>query len=283
MTARIDLDLPFEDYLRDPSYGSGDIKAYRQGPPARVPWGKEHRSPGSESTRIGIAAHCRILTPDLFAATYAFKPEGMSFATKDGKAWRDDNEGKEILTFDEAQAVRGAVAAFLTKLPAAESVLEAVAKEASLFWDCPTTGLPCKARPDWFDADAVYDLKVSIVADRSDSERVAFAAHRAGWFHQLAHNRAGLHLAGYRSIKLGRNVIVSPTPPHVVWLIEVSENDLDLLELENMDARRGMAECHRTGHWPGTPDSWQKVELPASAEIAESDLEGAVEQPSEGN
>jgi hypothetical protein len=62
-----------------------------------------------------------------------------------------------------------------------------------------------------------------------------------------------------------------------VWLIELRESDMDFLELSNSNTRLEMAKCWRRGQWPGTPDSWQQVELPITATFTESDLEGAEE------
>lgn len=265
------LDIPFRDYLALPNYGSSDLKSFRVGPPCMVPWRKANRAGETEATRLGTAAHCALLTPDLFASTYCVRPAGEKgdFRTKVGKAWRDKTlaMGLSILTDEEAMAVgsiRNAVKAKVGKTPNAER---------SIVWE--QDGLPLKSRPDWFDADAIYDLKVSRVADLP-FDRIPFAAHAQGWLHQLAHGRLGLAACGV-DVKLGRNVIVSPNAPHNVHLIEVRENDMDFLELHNADTRKGMLECHRTGHWPGTPDKWQTIELPATAAFTESDLDGAEE------
>ena len=63
--------------------------------------------------------------------------------------------------------------------------------------------------------------------------------------------------------------IVSPTTPGRIWLLELSEQDLDLLELTNEQTRREMARCHRSGEWPGMPDAWQKLDLPIDAAYEE--------------
>jgi hypothetical protein len=269
-------DMPFGDYLAHPAYGSSDLRAFRTGPPAMVPWRRQNREQDTDATRLGSAAHCAILTPDLFAKDYAVKPEGLSFATKEGKEWRATHGGRTIITHDQWLQVRGVHAALCGKLAAFESLHAAVGREWSIFWRCERTGLDCKGRPDWFDERSVSDLKVSVIADR-DADSLASAAHRQGWMHQLAHNRAGLQANDYPHVAVGRLVLISPNPPHNVWLLEVCENDMDFLDLDNRNTRLGMAECHRTGNWPGTPDSFRVIELPASAAFTESDIEGALE------
>lgn len=151
--------------------------------------------------------------------------------------------------------------------------------EHSVFWDGPH-GLPLKCRPDWYDKRSVYDLKVSIEATKSLST-LRYKAFANGWLQQLAHNRAGLNANGC-DIKVGRLVVIAPKPPQGlrVWLLEVSEQDMDVLNLENENTERDMVVCHRSGIWPGTPDDWQKCPLPVDhtmADITESDLQGAEE------
>lgn len=274
-------DLSFADYLADPAYGSSDIRAFKFGPPAIVPWRRENREEGTAATRIGTAAHCAILTPDLFERGFVVKPEGMEFRSKENKELRDQwlAEGRIILSQDEWKQVRAIHGAFAGKLPAFDALHAAAGREVSVFWTCESSGLPCKGRPDWHTTDVVYDLKVSIDAEKG-LEPLSHRAHSNGWVNQLAHNRAGLNANGC-NIKLGRLVVIAPNPPQQfrVWLLEVRENDLDFLEMDNENTRREMAVCHRAGRWPGTPDQWQQIELPASAAFTESDLEGAEEIP----
>lgn len=270
-------DMAFADYLAHPAYGSSDLKTFRAGPPAMVPWRRANRHEGTQSTRLGTAAHCLILTPDLFALTYAVRPEGMDYRSKAGKEWRDDQlaEGFDILTGEELVTVQGVRDAFRAKTAARESFNDAIGVEASMFWSCMDM-LPLKGRPDWYDAESVYDLKVSILADR-DPEGMRWGIMRMGWFHQLAHNRQGLVANNVRGVKFGRLVMVSPKPPHTVRLVHVADHDLDLLDLHNEATREEMAVCHARNEWPGTPDTWTAIELPASAAFTETDLEGTEE------
>lgn len=255
--------LSFEDYLQLDRYGSSSLRAMRKGPPAMVKWQREHPEETS-AMRVGSAAHSLILTPILFEQTYCFKPEGMSFATKEGKAWREAHEGYEILTFDETQAVLGISRAFQDKREALSALGSARSIEATVLWDCEASGLRSKGRPDWYTSSHVYELKISRYAQ--NAEALPFRAFMEGWMHQLAHNRAGLNACGINADG-GRIVVISPKQPHgiLVHLLEVKLDALDLLELENQNTRRKIAECDKSGIWPGTPDSWQLVEPPNGA------------------
>lgn len=253
--------LAFHDYLAWEAWGSSSLKAMRIGPPARVLWEREHRH-DTDATILGTAAHCRILTPDLFDATYAVKPAGMTFASKEGKAWRDDpsRAGKVIIGADDADLIEAIEAAFVDKGPAFDALGAAAGVETSLLWTCPTTGERCKARPDWYDRDYIYDLKVSRDAGRN----LAYRAYANGWMHQLAHGRTGLRAIGV-PVKAGRLVVVAPKAPHYVYCVEVKESALDVLALESEGTLQRLKDCRASGVFPDTPNEWDRVDVPQYA------------------
>lgn len=53
----------------------------------------------TEAMKIGTAFHTYILENHKFFDNYVIKPDGMSFTTKDGKAWRDE-QSKIIIDFE---------------------------------------------------------------------------------------------------------------------------------------------------------------------------------------
>lgn len=269
-------DMPFADYHALSAWGSSDLKTFRVGPPAMVPWRRENGSPDTDATRLGTACHARILTPDLFDATYAFKPEGMTFSTKEGKAWRDEQAGKVILTAKEAAVVGGVYAAVSLNARAERSLSGSAYQEASILWTDPDTGEVCKARPDWYDEDWVYDLKVS----RHAGPALSYRAYAEGWMHQSAHYRHGLRTLGIGARLGARLVVVNPKPPHLVYCVTVKDSALDVLTLENVNNLSKMRECRLANDWPGVPGEWTVIAPPDGA-ILETlgviDLSGAEE------
>lgn len=275
---RLHPDLSFPEYLAHPAYGSSDLRTFRAGPPALVPWRRQFREETqSDASRLGTAAHCAILTPALFASTYVSKPEGMSFASNVGKAWREEQRGRgvldeNILTFHEALAIEQIRTAFYERPQCRETLRDATV-EASIFWTCAHSGLPLKSRPDWFKGSAVYDLKVSTHAAK-DLGALKFLAYREGWMHQLAHARSACRAAGF-AVAIGRLVVIAPKPPQALklWCLEVSEHNLDVLQLDNENTARDMKVFHDSGVWPGTPEEWIEVEPPADNLLADLDEE----------
>lgn len=252
--------LTFDDYRADPAWSSSDLKAYRQGPPSLVMWRRANPSEDTDSTRIGTACHAAILEGDAFGRRFAFKPEDMSFATKEGKAWRAAQAGRTILTHAEAETVQSVALAFRAKHTANEARNRALGCESSVFWN-DENGVQCKARPDWYDDDAVYDLKVTRYAT---AYAAGFRAWAEGWMHQLAWYRAGLNANGV-PCRRGRLVLVHPKAPHAVYLIEPKVDVLDLIALENAATVAALQGHAESGIWPGTPDDWTLTDLPPAA------------------
>lgn len=199
----------------------------------------------------------------------------MTFQSNANKAIRDAwiAEGREIMSSADHRKVMAVVDAFMSKDAARSSLENSVAREQSVFWKCQESGLQRKCRPDWYDESVVYDLKVTVDATKS-LERLMYCVHANGWANQLANNRAGLNANGC-NIKEGRLVIIAPSPPHEtqVWLLRLREADCDFLELENENTCRMIAECERTGNWPGTPEQWTDIDLPMSATWTELEVD----------
>lgn len=259
-------DLPFADYLDQPGYGSSDLHAFKAGPPAIVPWRRANRD-STVSTKIGSAAHCRILTPDLFGSEWIVKPQGMKFTTKAGKAWRDEHLAAgatldQMLSWDEMLTVDNITGAFVAKTVARDALAASVGIEVSMFWTCPESGLPRKGRPDWYTATRVHDLKIAVEATRGLGS-LKWAAFRNGWVSQLAHNRAGLRANGI-NIRDGGIVAIAPKAPHHLrtYLMLYSENELDVANLDNENWCKEMKVCHDANEWPGSPEDWIDCQLP---------------------
>lgn len=257
-------ELSFADYHALDAWGSSSLKAMRRGPPARVVWERDSESKDTDATILGTAVHCALLTPDLYPLTFDVKPEGMSFATKEGKAWRDDpaRAGRKLLSFDVGSQVTAIVEALVSNKRVNESLdLATARREVSLVWDCSITKERCKGRPDWINDGCIYDLKVS---RHAAGGYLAMRTFSEGWMHQSAHYRTGAIELGM-PVTGGRLVVVDPAPPHFVYTLEIKSEALNALEWENIETLKALRECRLSGVFPGTPDEWKKIDMPAAA------------------
>lgn len=275
----IDPNLSMQDYLDHPAYGSSDLRTFRAGPPAMVPWRRRHRE-DSAATIIGSAAHMKILTPHDFDKHYWVKPEGMEFRSKENKDLRDSivAQGLTILSQADMAAIGQIADSFFSKEALAACLRDATQIEGSVFWTCRHSGLPRKCRPDWWDHEACYDLKISRHATK-DLRSLFFSAQAQGWLEQGANARAGLAANGIQ-VRCARLVVIAPNPPQALrlWMLEVSGDDLDIFELQNEHAAVGVKKCEDARYWPGTPDTWIPFEVMGVInEMTEDELEGAEE------
>lgn len=243
------------DYLALPGWRASSLRAMRRGPPARVAWELAHPPAETDAMVLGSLVDALVLDPCALDR-YVPKPDGMSFATKEGKAWRDDPEraGRTIVPhamWTAARSIADAVAARIGDIGATQVALQ---------WQDAATGAACKGRLDVLTPGAIVDLKVT----RHAGFDLPAAAWRMGWMHQLAWYRTGARAVDGVT-RACRIVAVSATAPHYVYLSEVKPDALDLLELDNARTLAALVECDRTGIWPDTPDTYALIEPPAWA------------------
>lgn len=142
------LQMSMSEYLRYPALSSSalamadesmaKLKAYREG---KIRF-------ESRALDLGSAVHLMIENPALFECSYAIKPNGIDYRTKEGKAWKAENSDRIHLDSEQMETVMGCYEAWRTADDpllriARESVGEA---EISRFFMC--RGIHCKARAD---------------------------------------------------------------------------------------------------------------------------------------
>ena len=129
-------------------------------------------SKGSTAMDEGSAVHCKLGEPHLFTRNFASKPKGMSFVTKEGKAWKAENKNKTIITAEFAEDLKLIEKEFLNS--AAAQYYEAEGDiEQSFFWDITGNDRGGKCRPDWISKDrkTIVDLKTTVSAERKSFQR----------------------------------------------------------------------------------------------------------------
>lgn len=184
--------------------------------------------------------------------------------------WDRENEGLTVLSAGDYRELL-AMAASVRAHPMANALLtscDVAAAEASVYWVDPITGELCRCRPDFWRGDGVIvDLKTTI-----DASPEGFAKSLAKWRY---HVQAAWYLDGMR-VAYDRGefpaewdkpraftfIAVEKTAPYAVATYTV---DAESLELGRDEYRRNLdklAECRRTGVWPGYGDTLQKIGVP---------------------
>lgn len=270
MNARINITgpvpgMPFADYLKAPAVSNSALKLLRKSP-AHLAAGRDPNEKDRPSLRRGSLLHTLTLEPQLMADRYRVKPDGMSFATKEGKAWRDETPaGVDIVTQDEARAANRQ-AKHLREVPEIGALLGAGQAEVSFFWHDEQTGLLCKGRADWVHRTGsgviLLDLKTS---EDASPDGFPKACARYGYHMQAAWYADGWTAATGEPVLGFVFGAVESGWPHVAAAYMLDDESTTKGRAEARRLLNRYAECQEADEWPGYQTAIQSITLPAWA------------------
>lgn len=254
--------VPEIEYRSWDAVNASSLKALERSP-AHYRHAKDNpRTEDSEALVVGTLAHMamfqpalmddlvRVWTPPINPKTG--KPYGMdtNAAAGDRATFADMNRGKMIVT-EGQMAVASAVAAAGRANPEVRALLELPgAAEVSIVWDDEDTGLRCKGRIDWLAKGLFLDLKTCEVAS---NRAVSAMAMRYGYFTQMAFYADGLEKL-YKRKHEAWIIAVEKEPPHGMGRYRVHELGIEWGRKSYKAALSVIAECEKSGVWPGYAD-----------------------------
>lgn len=277
----IHYDVSFDAYLSGtgipaPAVSGSDLVAYEtecpahahafwRGNPARI-----HNEP-TASMALGTAAHCYILEgADVFHDRYAIKPEGLNFSTREGRAWRDEQEGRSIISFDAHMQILAMRDALMAQ-PDARRLLEAGGRaEVTMIARDPETGLTLLCRPDLYISRAGLAVNLKTTANPAPSS----------WRKTAANLRYDLGDAMFRLVAglLGVQrpshafMVVGSNAPHLGYVAALSAEAASAADQQLRQILRRFAKSVADNDWPGYTVGVLEIGLPqwAANEIAAS-------------
>lgn len=137
------------------------------------------------------------------------------------------------------------------------------ASEVSAFATCPETGVRLRARADRLvNGGPIVDLKTT--AGSAKPEEFARAVFKFGYDIQdaLYEEVFGLACGWSGEFKF---VVVETRAPHLVSVVKLRDDFLEMGRDKSMKARRVYAECMAAGIWPGYPSGEHVIEPPMAA------------------
>lgn len=251
-------------YHADPALGSTSLKTLATRTPAHYQHDKAHPKQ-SAAFDLGTAAHSLILEQDESGVVV------IDVEAKRGKVWTEPAdkaaaEGKIALTSKEwaqVKAMRDSVMAH----PIAGPLFEGHKAEQSVFWE--EDGLALKCRPDAWQRGLLVDLKTLVSADPNEFGKVA---HNFGYHQSAGHYIDGVKVATGEELPF-RFVLVEKTFPHLVSVVELDFEAVNIGQALNDRAKRIYRECVDSGNWPGYPAT-EPLSLPQWAVYQAEDLLG---------
>jgi exodeoxyribonuclease VIII len=220
----------------------------------------------TDAMRMGSLLHTLVLEPGEVASRYIVKPDGMSFASREGKAWRDAvPAGAQIISHTD-HATAQAMAKALRSQPLISEVLASGFAESTCIWTDEATGLRCKARPDWIHPTrpgACIALDVKTIDDLTH-DSVSKAIARYAYHRQQAHYIAGIEACGLE-VREFIFAFVSSSYPHIARAF-VLDDDTAAQGADEVAALLARYKaCDQLGLWTEVDPGYQLVGLPAWA------------------
>lgn len=278
--------LPAAEYHARPEISKHGLDDFHRCP-AWFKFRREHPQETTPALRWGSLVDEAVFTPDEFAKNSVVIPadaparptERSRNAKKPSEetiraiefwdAFDKQNEGKEIITAEEAETLRNTVAA-IANHPAASRLFHAGENliQSSLFWTDPATGVSMRARPDMVvrrpnqDRDVIVDLKTAVSAEAGEFAKAATNFRY--------HVQAGVYLDAWKQIT-GRDaafvfIVVEKTEPFLVACYVASPRMLEIGTRHFRADLAAYAECLATDRWPGYAESIRELELPVWAD-----------------
>lgn len=216
----------------------------------------------SREMQIGTYVHEIVLEGK--SPSYIVRPADIDFRTKEGKAWRDKNAGREILSPDDDAAVRMAA--------------DAVRKSADaqyLLGRCPNRehgivqtfgGIEIKGKLDAYGTDEagkpiIVDFKTTSNADPEEWGRKAFSLRypmQTAWYQSLLALELGLdEPPAYFWL------CVETQEPYDVVIYQPPEEALEIGRAQMKHCVELYKTCKETGKWPGYSRGIIELEVPS--------------------
>lgn len=258
MTAAVEVEAPqivdglsAEAYHADrTSISSTGLRALlAPGCPAQFKYDRDHPAPPKREFDLGHAVHTAVLGEgsDVKVIDYP------DYKKADARTERDAAyaEGLVPLLPKEKKQV-DAMAEAIRQHPLAGPLFagEGIA-ERSLYWTDPATGVRCRVRPDWLKPLPGLALAVDLKTTKdANPEAVSRAIRDYSYHQQDALYTDGIWAALQPEDVRFLFVFISKTPPYLITVRELTDQDRDIGRARNERALRIYADCVANDTWP---------------------------------
>lgn len=207
---------------------------------------------------FGTILHRACLEPDTYKDAFHTRPDKLSFATKEGKVWRDAHADKIVMTANEARAIDRMVSA-VHRHPFAKALLTGAQTEQSLFVN-DEHGTLRKSRLDALTkGNIIPDIKtVESASDDAMSRSISnYRYHVQGAYYIDNCRLAGFEKDWFFLICIEKNApylvrCLRLEPSIIAYGRRLYERDLETYR-----------KCAESGVWHGWEETWRAIELPS--------------------
>lgn len=214
----------------------------------------------TSAMHIGTIAHAMILEGKDIMSEYAIRPEGLSMATKEGKAWKAE-QTLPIITEEEAVTIKGMAEAVSQNNSAMGILNNCQFRETPMF--ATIYGVECKALLDCHGNDrdqwVICDLKTTVDASPRGFAKSTSDMHydlQAAWYSTILAKNADIDTNPYWYW-----IAVEKKPPYLNVVYE-SESWMEggMKKLEKV--LKKYKECTSSGKWELPYNGIQQFDKP---------------------
>lgn len=205
-----------------------------------------NRKKPSRAMLIGSGAHALALEPDSYKDAVGYVSSLQTTVGKNERAELLKKNAEAIICAKGDEWIVEGVANAVRNHAGASELLRKGRPEVSFFWIDPDTGVQCKGRADWLDAENLMcpDLKTTEDAlsfEKSVKDRV--------YYRQAAYYLKGLLVLTGEEYKW-RWIAASTEAPFLVQVYRIMAEDLELGNLENTHGLRVLKWCRENKRFP---------------------------------
>lgn len=216
---------------------------YMSRSPAHYRAAIDHPREATAAQLLGSMLHATVAEPQ--RTHYVVRPDGLSFASKEGKAWRDA-QTHPILGGDDDDAVQ-AMYRSLCRHERARSMIVGATKECSVFELHKPTGLLLKGRIDLFNFDrAKNEVSIADIKTTDDASPGEFARSVRKWGY---HRQAAYYMDLVGATRFFF-IAVEKAPPYAVAIYELDDRTIEAGREANERDLATLATCLKADTWP---------------------------------
>lgn len=250
-------------YRKEAGVNQSSLKKILQSP-AHYQAALKFKMVPTPAMEMGTALHALTLDgEDAFNKSYVKKPEGLSLATKEGKAWKAELGRKKVLNTGGKDDPWGSVQGMNESLkrlqwfnPEQPDYIKY--NEVSVYWDW--NGVACKARLDrvCVEEGLVLDLKTT---DSIEPDLFLKKVISLGYDFQAAYYAKAAEVAFGKPFKF-LFVAVERKAPYTVDIFEATPDMMDEAMYKCEQALRQYALCTENNSWPNREPVIRQLDYP---------------------
>lgn len=209
----------------------------------------------SKAMEQGSALDCFLTEgEEVFYKRYAMKPEGMSFATKEGKAWKEEHKEKEIISVEDFTILLEAVEA--VKMNPIWPLIDGSMKQSTLR-RATNLGFGLQSRPDFIAGNVYIDLKKTCNLETFGRDAINFGYHYQAALADFCAADSGIHFEKFLL------AVCEWERGARFRVFEIPKIAIDAARIELVTIAQEIGDRLKSGSWEDVQDEPETLEIPA--------------------